>query len=56
MSVYDNLAFGLRRMLAESAIRTEIDRTAAILGLGDPGQWHFFNPDDQTSFLAGVAQ
>lgn len=36
MTVYDNLAFGLRnRKVPESTIRTEIDRAAGILGLNE---------------------
>ncbi len=36
MTVYDNLAFGLRnRKLPETRIRSEIDRAAGILGLGE---------------------
>ena len=36
MTVYDNLAFGLRnRKLPEPQIKVEIDRAAAILGLGE---------------------
>lgn len=55
MTVCDNLAFGLRnRKLAESAIKMDIDRPAAMMGLGDPGQLNFFNPDVQTLILAGV--
>lgn len=55
MTVCDNLAFDLRnRKLAESAIKMDIDRPAAMMGLGDPGQLNFFNPDVQTLILAGV--
>ena len=36
MTVYDNLAFGLRnRKLPEAKIKVEIDRAAGILGLGE---------------------
>ena len=36
MTVYDNLAFGLRnRKLPEARIKAEIDRAAGILGLGE---------------------
>src|SRR5438132_11504385 len=36
MTVYDNLAFGLRnRKLPETSIKSEIDRAAGILGLGE---------------------
>lgn len=36
MSVYDNLAFGLRnKKVAEDKIKTEIDRTVSILGLNE---------------------
>src|SRR3984893_19158617 len=36
MSVYDNLAFGLRnRKVAEDVIRREVARAAEILGIGD---------------------
>ena len=36
MTVYDNLAFGLRnRKLPEAQIKLEIDRAASILGLGE---------------------
>src|ERR687891_755446 len=36
MSVYDNLAFGLRnRKVPEAGIRAEVLRTAAILGISD---------------------
>src|SRR6266446_751214 len=36
MTIYDNLAFGLRnRRVAETAIRQEVARAAEILGIGD---------------------
>jgi multiple sugar transport system ATP-binding protein len=36
MTIYDNLAFGLRnRKVAEAAIRAEVARAAEILGIGD---------------------
>src|SRR5205807_1446619 len=36
MTIYDNLAFGLRnRRVAESVIRQEVARAAEILGIGD---------------------